>query len=99
LKASEVRRPLKQAPRTFAADGLVITRHEAISIDGEPIPYVQPALLPKPGCAVYMSAYGGFGLAVRPYYSFSAWQAVAGARRHLCSGQHPAAARVRHALA
>jgi prolyl oligopeptidase len=32
---------LKQAPRTFSADGLVITQHEAISIDGERIPYVQ----------------------------------------------------------
>jgi len=62
--------PLKQAPRTFAADGLVITRHEAISIDGEPIPYVQTGPAAETGDApVYMSAYGGFGLAVRPYYS------------------------------
>ena len=32
---------LKRAPRTFSADGLVVTQHEAISIDGERIPYVQ----------------------------------------------------------
>ena len=32
---------LKRAPRTFDADGLVVTRHEAISVDGERIPYVQ----------------------------------------------------------
>ena len=29
---------LKRAPRTFSADGLVVTQHEAISIDGERIP-------------------------------------------------------------
>jgi prolyl oligopeptidase len=61
---------LKRAPRTFSADGLVITQHEAISIDGERIPYVQTGPAAKTGDApVYMSAYGGFGLAVRPYYS------------------------------
>ncbi len=61
---------LKQAPRTFTADGLVITQHEAISIDGERIPYVQTGPATETGDApVYMSAYGGFGLAVRPTYS------------------------------
>jgi prolyl oligopeptidase len=61
---------LKQAPRTFSTDGLVITQHEAISIDGERIPYVQTGPAAKTGDApVHMSAYGGFGLAVRPYYS------------------------------
>jgi prolyl oligopeptidase len=61
---------LKQAPRTFASDGLVITQHEAISIDGERIPYVQTGPAAETGEApVYISAYGGFGLAVRPYYS------------------------------
>ena len=61
---------LKQAPRTFTADGLVVTQHEAISIDGERIPYVQTGPSTETGDApVYMSAYGGFGLAVRPYYN------------------------------
>jgi prolyl oligopeptidase len=61
---------LKRAPKTFSADGLVVTQHEAISIDGERIPYVQTGPAAKTGDApVYMSAYGGFGLAVRPYYS------------------------------
>ncbi|KMO26927.1 peptidase S9, partial [Methylobacterium variabile] len=32
---------LKQAPALFEADGLVVTRHEAVSSDGERIPYVQ----------------------------------------------------------
>jgi prolyl oligopeptidase len=61
---------LKQAPRTFSADGLVVTQHEAISIDGERIPYVQTGPAAATGDApVYLNAYGGFGLAMRPYYN------------------------------
>jgi prolyl oligopeptidase len=61
---------LKQAPRTFSPDGLVVTRHEALSIDGTRIPYVQTGPAGESGDApVYMSAYGGFGLAVKPYYN------------------------------
>ncbi|WP_448035037.1 prolyl oligopeptidase family serine peptidase [Bradyrhizobium liaoningense] len=63
---------LKQAPKTFTAEGLVVTQHEAISIDGERIPYVQTGPAGETGDApVYMSAYGGFGLAVKPYYNAS----------------------------
>jgi prolyl oligopeptidase len=61
---------LKQAPRTFSADGLVVTQHETVSIDGERIPYVQTGPSTETGDApLYMTAYGGFGLAVRPYYN------------------------------
>ena len=61
---------LKQAPKTFSADGLIVTRHEAISVDGERIPYVQTGPAAETGDApVYMSAYGGFGLAVKPHYN------------------------------
>lgn len=61
---------LKQAPKTFNADGLVVTQHEAISIDGERIPYVQTGPAAETGDApVYMSAYGGFGHSVKPYYN------------------------------
>jgi prolyl oligopeptidase len=61
---------LKQAPRTFSADGLVVTQHEAISIDGERIPYVQTGPASATGDApVYLNAYGGFGIAMRPYYN------------------------------
>jgi prolyl oligopeptidase len=61
---------LKRAPRTFSAAGLVVTQHEAISIDGERIPYVQTAPDAETGDApVHMSAYGGFGHSVRPYYN------------------------------
>ena len=60
---------LKQAPRTFSADGLVVTRHEAISVDGERIPYVQTGPAASTGdTPVHISAYGGFGLAGRPAY-------------------------------
>lgn len=63
---------LKQAPRTFNADGLVVMQHEAISIDGERIPYVQTGPAGETGDApAYMSAYGGFGLSVKPYYNSS----------------------------
>jgi prolyl oligopeptidase len=61
---------LKQAPRTFSADALVVTQHEAVSIDGERIPYVQTGPAVATGDApVHMSAYGGFGLSVRPAYN------------------------------
>ncbi|WP_407175710.1 prolyl oligopeptidase family serine peptidase [Bradyrhizobium sp. STM 3562] len=60
---------LKQAPKMFTADGLVVTQHEAISIDGERIPYVQTGPARVTGDApVYMSGYGGFGISLRPYY-------------------------------
>jgi prolyl oligopeptidase len=60
---------LKRAPRTFSAAGLVVTQHEAISIDGERIPYIQTGPDAETGDApVYMSAYGGFGHSVQPYY-------------------------------
>ena len=63
---------LKQAPKTFTADGLVVTQHDAISIDGERIPYVQTGPGGESGDApVYMSAYGGFAHSVKPYYSAS----------------------------
>jgi prolyl oligopeptidase len=62
--------PLKQAPRTFSAEGLVVTQHEAISVDGERIPYVQTGPATRSGDApVYLNAYGGFGIAMRPYYN------------------------------
>lgn len=60
---------LKQAPAAFDPAGLVTTRHEAISLDGERIPYIQVG---PPGLSgeapVHMTAYGGFGLSVLPAY-------------------------------
>jgi prolyl oligopeptidase len=61
---------LKRSPPVFAAEGLVVTRHEAVSVDGERIPYVQTGPAGETGDApVYMTGYGGFGLASRPYYN------------------------------
>ena len=61
---------LKRAPKTFSADGLVVTQHEALSIDGERIPYVQTGPAAETGDApVHLNAYGGFGISVRPYYN------------------------------
>ncbi|MGY4304400.1 prolyl oligopeptidase [Bradyrhizobium sp. USDA 4369] len=61
---------LKQAPRTFTAEGCVVTRHEAISVDGVSIPYTMTGPARPTGDApVYMSAYGGFGHSIRPAYN------------------------------
>ena len=61
---------LKQAPAAFDADGLVVTRHEAISSDGERIPYVQTGPARQDGPApVHLSGYGGFRLSRLPTYS------------------------------
>ncbi len=61
---------LKRAPRTFSTAGLVVTQHEAVSIDGERIPYVQTGPDSETGDApVHMIAYGGFGHSVKPYYN------------------------------
>ncbi|MCK1675005.1 prolyl oligopeptidase family serine peptidase [Bradyrhizobium sp. 150] len=61
---------LKQAPKTFAAEHCVVTRHEAISIDGERIPYLQTGPVRQTGNApVHLSGYGGFGISVKPYYN------------------------------
>jgi prolyl oligopeptidase len=61
---------LKRAPRTFTGDGLVVTQHEAVSTDGERIPYVQTGPASETGDApVHLTGYGGFGLASRPYYN------------------------------
>ena len=61
---------LKQAPRTFNANGLIVTRHEAISIDGERIPYTQVGPSGEAGDApVHMTGYGGFNLPTLPRYN------------------------------
>ncbi len=60
---------LKRAPIAFDAAGLVVTRHEAVSTDGERIPYVQvgpPGLTGE--APVHLTAYGGFGISMLPGY-------------------------------
>ena len=46
-----------------------MTRHEARSVDGERIPYVQVGPAKETGDApVHMTGYGGFRLVILPYY-------------------------------
>ncbi|MCG7362922.1 prolyl oligopeptidase family serine peptidase [Roseomonas sp. ACRSG] len=60
---------LRQAPRLFNADGLRVTRHEAISSDGERIPYVQTGPADESGDApVHLTGYGGFQVTMQPSY-------------------------------
>ena len=60
---------LRTLPPGFDAAGLIVTRHEAISGDGERIPYVQAGPADTDGNApVYMTGYGGFGVSVLPSY-------------------------------
>ncbi len=66
LAAPEV---LKRLPPAFDATGCVVTRHEAVSIDGERIPYVQTGPTELTGDApVHMTGYGGFGISSMPTY-------------------------------
>ncbi len=60
---------LKRAPVAFDAAGLVVTRHEAVSVDGERIPYVQVGPPGLTGDApVHLTAYGGFNISMLPTY-------------------------------
>ncbi|UPY37984.1 prolyl oligopeptidase family serine peptidase [Sediminicoccus sp. KRV36] len=60
---------LKQASPAFDAQGLVVTRHEAISVDGERIPYVQTGPAGLTGEApVHLGGYGGFRISRLPGY-------------------------------
>ena len=61
---------LKRAPQVFSADGLVVSRHEAVSVDGERIPYVLVGPAETTGDApVHLTGYGGFASPSLPYYS------------------------------
>jgi prolyl oligopeptidase len=61
---------LKRAPAVFDASGLTVSQHEAISVDGERIPYVQVGPAGETGNApVLMTGYGGFALPREPVYN------------------------------
>ena len=61
---------LKRASAGFDASGLVVTRHEAVSVDGERIPYTQtgPAGEPTGDAPVHLTGYGGFQVSMLPHY-------------------------------
>lgn len=60
---------LKESPPAFDASGLEVTRHEAVSVDGERIPYYQigPREQQDPRPAV-LYGYGGFSVSMTPGY-------------------------------
>jgi prolyl oligopeptidase len=60
---------LKEAPAAFDASGIEVTRHEAISVDGERIPYYQigPKNQASPRPTV-LYGYGGFSVSMTPGY-------------------------------
>ncbi len=73
LAAPEI---LRRLPPAFDASGLIVTRHEAVSVDGERIPYVQtgpaPEVRGETGDApVHLTGYGGFGISSMPTYRIS----------------------------
>ncbi|WP_174241961.1 prolyl oligopeptidase family serine peptidase [Teichococcus oryzae] len=60
---------LKRSSPVFDANGLVVTRHEAVSSDGERIPYVQVGPTGETGDApVHLTGYGGFQVSMLPSY-------------------------------
>ncbi|MER8587031.1 prolyl oligopeptidase family serine peptidase [Mesorhizobium sp. M1338] len=63
---------LKRDPENFDAFGLVVTRHEAVSTDGEMIPYTQVGPANGNGDApVHLTAYGGYRKSALPHYNSS----------------------------
>jgi len=61
---------LKQSAATFDTRGLVVSRHQAMSVDGERIPYTQIGPAGASGDApVHMTGYGGFAIPSQPYYN------------------------------
>ncbi|QRM27572.1 prolyl oligopeptidase family protein [Microvirga sp. VF16] len=60
---------LKEAPAAFDPSGLEVTRHEAMSVDGERIPYYQIGPKDQDGpCPTVLYGYGGFSVSMTPGY-------------------------------
>ena len=63
---------LRRLPPAFDAAGLIVTRHEAVSVDGERIPYTQTGPATLTGDApVHLTGYGGFAVSSMPTYRVS----------------------------
>jgi prolyl oligopeptidase len=61
---------LNRVSAAFDPKHLVVTQHEAVSVDGERIPYTQVGPAKATGDApVHMVGYGGFQVTERPYYA------------------------------
>lgn len=62
-------RLLTRSPAVFNTDGLVVSRHEAVSTDGTRVPYVQVGKAGEVGdVPVLMTGYGGFGISLLADY-------------------------------
>jgi prolyl oligopeptidase len=75
LMAERVGAPvvLRRLPAAFEAEGLVVSRHDAISVDGEKIPYVQCGPPGETGEApVHLTGYGGFAVSSQATYRVGA---------------------------
>lgn len=73
LRPGEPPRLLKRAAPAFRTDGLVITRHEAVSSDGTSVPYTRVGPAGDTGDApVLLRGYGGFGVNAMPCYDSAA---------------------------
>ncbi len=60
---------LRRAPEAFSTDGVIVSRHEAVSVDGLRIPYTQFGPKDETGNApVHLYGYGGFGVSALPDY-------------------------------
>jgi len=60
---------LRHAPEAFSTDGVIVSRHEAVSVDGLRIPYTQFGPRDETGNApVHLYGYGGFGVSALPDY-------------------------------
>ena len=60
---------LKESPPAFDASGLEVTRHEAVSVDGERIPYYQIGPKEQGGPRpTVLYGYGGFSVSMTPGY-------------------------------
>jgi prolyl oligopeptidase len=60
---------LKEAHAAFDASGLEVTRHEAVSVDGERIPYYQIGPRNQDGLRpTVLYGYGGFSVSMTPGY-------------------------------
>ncbi|MER8817332.1 hypothetical protein [Mesorhizobium sp. M0965] len=63
---------MKRNPENFDASRMVVTHHEAVSTDGEMIPYTQVGPANGNGDApVHLTAYGGYGISLLPHYNSS----------------------------
>jgi len=77
----------------------VVTQHEAVSIDGERIPTSNRTGHRERDAPIYLNAYGGFGIAVRPYYNSAVGKLWLERGGTSVIAEYSRRRRVRHALA